>query len=106
MGSVFARFGAILAPPVVNLGATNPSLALVIFAVPCLASGALDLFLPETRGRRLPNTFEDVLAEQQQHREGEVGLTCELSASGSWSARSPSSPWSFCFRWRSQGGRQ
>jgi len=58
--SVFGRFGSILAPFVVDMGRRNPSLALVIFAVPCIVTGVLDLCLPETLGRVLPDTIEDI----------------------------------------------
>eukprot|EP00931_Biecheleriopsis_adriatica_P078099 TRINITY_DN51566_c0_g1_i1.p1 TRINITY_DN51566_c0_g1~~TRINITY_DN51566_c0_g1_i1.p1 ORF type:complete len:541 (+),score=49.46 TRINITY_DN51566_c0_g1_i1:217-1623(+) len=58
--SVAARLGAVLAPFVVELGRTDPHLALFIFAVPCVMTGGLDLLLPETRGKKLLNVFEDL----------------------------------------------
>ena len=58
--SIFGRVGAILAPFVVQIGSTNPNLALVIFAVPCLVSGALGMLLPETRGKASMETLHDL----------------------------------------------
>merc|ERR1719188_196207 len=58
--SVFARFGAILSPFVVDIGAKHPELALIIFAVPCVAAGLVDAVLPETRGTQPPNTVADL----------------------------------------------
>jgi len=58
--SLAGRVGAIVAPYVVKLGETRPAVALALFAAPSLFSGAFDLLLPETRGRRLPATFEEM----------------------------------------------
>merc|ERR1712060_880848 len=64
--SACARVGAIVSPFVVDLGARNPQLALCIFAVPVLVTGALNLCLPETRGTQPPNTIGDVVVRARR----------------------------------------
>eukprot|EP00928_Gymnodinium_smaydae_P062787 TRINITY_DN4656_c0_g1_i2.p1 TRINITY_DN4656_c0_g1~~TRINITY_DN4656_c0_g1_i2.p1 ORF type:complete len:542 (+),score=53.57 TRINITY_DN4656_c0_g1_i2:60-1628(+) len=64
--SVCARFGAIVSPYVVQLGSTNSVLALMIFAAPCLLSGALDTMLPETRGMPLPNSLDEIDSDEER----------------------------------------
>mmetsp|Transcript_104503 Transcript_104503/g.291497 ORF Transcript_104503/g.291497 Transcript_104503/m.291497 type:complete len:126 (-) Transcript_104503:357-734(-) len=80
--SLAGRFGAILAPFVVDIGATRPALAIAIFAAPCLATGVLDLLLPETRGRRLPDTFED-MHHGECERSSEVLMAGQSSSQNS-----------------------
>ena len=37
-----------------------PGLPLILFGVVCLAAAVFSMFLPETRGANLPQTFDDV----------------------------------------------
>lgn len=57
---VASRFGGILCPVVVALGEHSKSLPMLVFAVCIVVSGVVSLRLPETKGRALPETFEDV----------------------------------------------
>lgn len=54
------RFGGILCPGIVALGDHSKSIPMLVFAVCILVSGVVGLKLPETKGRALPETFEDV----------------------------------------------
>ena len=58
--SSMARVGAVLAPIIGReVGRVNRDLVFVIFSVASLLSGFLTLFLPETRGKTLPDSIED-----------------------------------------------
>lgn len=58
--SSIARVGSVLAPIVGReVAKINRDLVIVIFAVVALISGALTLFLPETNGKKLPDTIEE-----------------------------------------------
>ncbi|GFT50775.1 organic cation transporter protein [Nephila pilipes] len=58
--SMCARVGSILAPFMRDLGrATYPEVPNVLYTLLALTSGLLALALPETRGRDLPNTFQE-----------------------------------------------
>lgn len=52
---VFNRIGGILAPQIVNLDNIVHNGHFIAFGIIGIASGLATLFLPETRGRRLPN---------------------------------------------------
>ena len=56
-----ARVGAILSPYVAALSAASVWLPMIIFGGSAVVSGALALFLPETRGRELPGTIAEAL---------------------------------------------
>jgi len=58
--SLSARIGAMLAPFVADLGSGGKALSLFIFAVPCVAAGLVTRCLPETRGKALPGTVDDL----------------------------------------------
>lgn len=60
MFAVSIRMGAIMAPFIVLLGNTNKALPMQIFSLITLIAAFLGLKLPETSGRPLPQTFEDV----------------------------------------------
>lgn len=57
--SMIARIGGALAPYINLLGDTWKPLPLLIFGSLALAAGIFSLLLPETLGRRLPETIED-----------------------------------------------
>ncbi|XP_035825611.1 solute carrier family 22 member 1-like [Aplysia californica] len=64
VSSVCARIGGILAPFVGDLGSVLEgdiavALPLIVFGGLCLTAGLLDLLLPETLNRKLPDTVED-----------------------------------------------
>ena len=59
--SMCARVGAILSPYVAALSATSAWLPMIIFGGSAVISGALALFLPETRGKELPGTIGEAL---------------------------------------------
>ena len=56
-----ARVGGILSPYVAALSAASVWLPMIIFGGSAVLSGALALFLPETRGRELPGTIAEAL---------------------------------------------
>eukprot|EP00933_Yihiella_yeosuensis_P012605 TRINITY_DN1214_c1_g1_i1.p1 TRINITY_DN1214_c1_g1~~TRINITY_DN1214_c1_g1_i1.p1 ORF type:complete len:110 (+),score=12.59 TRINITY_DN1214_c1_g1_i1:208-537(+) len=60
--SLSGRLGCMSAPFVVDIGKTSPTLAVMLFGVPCIIAGCLDMLVPETRGRELPNSFADIYA--------------------------------------------
>lgn len=57
--STFSRFGALLAPFVPLLRILFEFLPLLIFGVVAFTAGILAKFLPETLGRKLPDTIEE-----------------------------------------------
>jgi len=57
--SMFARVGGILSYYVLDLGAYWKPLPLLLFGGSSILAGGLALFIPETLGRRLPETLED-----------------------------------------------
>ena len=57
--STFSRFGALLAPFVPLLKFIFDFLPLLIFGVFAFIAGVLSIFLPETLGKKLPDTFEE-----------------------------------------------
>ncbi|KNC32287.1 Organic cation transporter protein [Lucilia cuprina] len=57
--STFARFGAMLAPFVPLLGLYYEALPLLLFGALSLSAGILALLLPETFGKKLPDTVSE-----------------------------------------------
>lgn len=66
--SVAARFGGILAPFIVLLGDYSSNLEFTVFGVLSLAAGIVNLKLPETLGKALPETIKDMLIEQKAEK--------------------------------------
>ena len=67
--SFCGRIGSMLAPVVGRkLGKVSPVATIVIFAVLSFLAGIFTLWLPETKGRRLPDTVQDAedLAKDQK----------------------------------------
>lgn len=62
MGAVSTgmRLGSMLAPFISNMATSIPWLPTVVFGLAPIAAGGLCLFLPETKGRNLPDSLEDV----------------------------------------------
>lgn len=63
--SLMARVGGMASSMVADLGKTSAALPVVIFGAPCLLSGLLLMGNPETRGKPLADTIDDV---QEQGR--------------------------------------
>lgn len=57
--STFSRFGALLAPFVPLLKVVYEFLPLLLFGIVAFISGVLAGFLPETLGKKLPDTIEE-----------------------------------------------
>lgn len=55
-----ARIGGMLAPQILELNRFWGPLPLILFGGLAIFSGALALLLPETSGKPLPQTMEDV----------------------------------------------
>lgn len=70
ISSMSARIGGMLAPQILDLGAVWGPLPLLLFGVLSAVAGSLALLLPETNGRPLPQTIEDVThPEKLKHRD-------------------------------------
>ncbi|XP_078000073.1 organic cation transporter protein-like [Glandiceps talaboti] len=57
--SMFARIGGILAPQLLLMATIWKSLPAMIFGIAAIIAGILILPLPETRGKKLPETMEE-----------------------------------------------
>jgi len=55
-----ARVGSITAPYIINLGIINPFLPYILIGSLTLGSSLVNIFLPETFGRELPETIEQM----------------------------------------------
>lgn len=66
--SLCARIGGLIAPFVADLGNTSASLPFAIFGAPCVVAGLLLLTLPETVGKPLVNTIDDMQAPAKRPR--------------------------------------
>jgi len=58
--SVAARVGGIMAPFIVSLGEMIPQLQFTVLGLMSLLAGLLNLRLPETTGKELPDTIQDL----------------------------------------------
>ena len=59
--SVAARVGGIMAPFIVSLGEVIPYLQFTVLGIMSLTAGMLNMKLPETAGRQLPDKINDLL---------------------------------------------
>ncbi|XP_047515957.1 organic cation transporter protein-like isoform X1 [Pieris napi] len=59
LSSTVARIGSMVAPFIATLGHRNPWLPPVLFGITPLIGSCLCLLLPDTRGKRLPDTLEE-----------------------------------------------
>lgn len=66
--SMCMRVGSMLAPFASNLTVTAPWLPTVIFGLAPIFAGIVCLCLPETKGRALADSMEDVIKESDQTR--------------------------------------
>ncbi|XP_061176496.1 organic cation transporter protein-like [Saccostrea echinata] len=70
ISSMSARIGGMLAPQILELGVLWAPLPLLVFGVLSAVAGLLALILPETNGRPLPQTIDDILhPDKLKHRE-------------------------------------
>lgn len=58
--STASRFGGILVPLLLILDEVWESLPVVLFGTLAIVAGLLCLLLPETKGKPLPSTMEDI----------------------------------------------
>merc|ERR1712241_295072 len=58
--SLVSKLGGTLSTTVAALADIHPVIPTLIFTVMAITSGFLTLFLPETRGKKMPESFEDV----------------------------------------------
>lgn len=70
VATVASRIGGILCPFVVLMGEQSRSLPMFIFAIMSLVAGLAGLKLPETKGRPMPETMEDL--EKSEHEEVKI----------------------------------
>ena len=59
--SVAARLGGIMAPFIVLLGEYHPNLQFTVFGLLSLSAGLINLKLPETRGKKLPDSVREMV---------------------------------------------
>lgn len=72
--SVFNRVGGVLAPQIVALGSVSPEIHFVIFGVLGLIAAGLTLLLPETLGKPLPETPEDIYTDSKKQEKDVISL--------------------------------
>ena len=72
MCSTLARFGGILAPSVAQVGYYQPEIPYYIFGVATLVGGLSAWLLPETKGRKLPDTVEDAIGNSENLSSTEI----------------------------------
>ena len=58
--SLVSKVGGTLSTTVAALADIHPAIPTVIFATMALISGGITFFVPETRGRKMPETLDDV----------------------------------------------
>merc|ERR1712117_900179 len=58
--SLVSKIGGTLSTTVAALADIHPAIPTLIFTVMAITSGFLTLFLPETRGKKMPETFDDI----------------------------------------------
>ena len=61
--SVFNRVGGIMAPQIVSLNNIYHNAHFIVFGITGIIAGFLGLVLPETLGRPLPNTPDEIYAQ-------------------------------------------
>lgn len=78
--STIARLGAMVAPFVPLLGNYMKSLPLLLFGIVAAIGGFLAFILPETLGRKLPDSIEE--AERLDHEE-EISMNITSNSTNS-----------------------
>ncbi|XP_078000072.1 organic cation transporter protein-like [Glandiceps talaboti] len=72
--SMFARIGGILAPQLLLMATIWKSLPAMIFGIAAIIAGILILPLPETRGKKLPETMKEGEQFGKKHNEKHTGI--------------------------------
>ena len=58
--SLVSKIGGTLSTTVAALADIHPAIPTIIFATMAIISGAITIFVPETMGRKMPETIDDV----------------------------------------------
>merc|ERR1719268_648994 len=58
--SLVSKIGGTLSTTVAALADIHPAIPTVIFAAMAILSGAITIFVPETKGKKMPETFDDI----------------------------------------------
>ena len=58
--SLVSKIGGTLSTSVASLADYNPDIPTIIFATMAIISGAITFFLPETKGKKMPESFDDI----------------------------------------------
>merc|ERR1719400_2292400 len=58
--SLVSKIGGTLSTTVAALADIHPAIPTIIFAAMAILSGAITIFVPETKGRKMPESFEDI----------------------------------------------
>ena len=58
--SLVSKVGGTLSTTVAALADIHPAIPTVIFAAMAITSGAITVFLPETKNRKMPETLDDI----------------------------------------------
>lgn len=81
--STFARLGALIAPFVPLLNYYHPAIPLLLFGCVSIIGGGLILFLPETMGRKLPDSISEAENISKSVNVTKTGKDVEMSDSPS-----------------------
>ncbi|CAG2173306.1 unnamed protein product, partial [Oppiella nova] len=85
--SMVGRMGSILAPFVKELGIyTHVTVPLAIFGILSVTDGLLILFLPETNGKEIPDTIDDVERSKSDTNTSSCVMSLNSSMDGSYGA--------------------
>ena len=74
MCSTLARFGGILAPTIKELGYSQPKLPFLIFGIATLIGGMAAYLLPETKGKKLPDSVQEAVKMVDMNSEDESSI--------------------------------
>jgi len=58
--SLVSKIGGTLSTTVAALADIHPAIPTIIFAAMAIFSGAITIFVPETKGKKMPETFDDI----------------------------------------------
>merc|ERR1719228_3134456 len=58
--SLVSKIGGTLSTTVAALADIHPAIPTIIFAVMAILSAAITIFVPETKGKKMPETFDDI----------------------------------------------
>merc|ERR1719330_1037995 len=58
--SLVSKIGGTLSTTVAALADMHPAIPTIIFAAMAILSGAITIFVPETKGKKMPEIFDDI----------------------------------------------